>query len=187
MEIKWIDTRIIRLIILIMIGIFLINIINAYPITIEVENWEKDLFAGDTAVNTLKVCQYSGKPQEINLSFIISNNEYNLDGINFSLSKTNFLVDKCEEVNFIIKSVPNLHPDKYTITFIANGEWENTPYIQKINVSNIMNITNNWIINQYTQNYSIINITVMIGITLIGISILIKVFFKKRKNERKYN
>jgi hypothetical protein len=182
-----IDKRIIKLIILIMIGIFLINIINAYPITIEIENWEKDSFAGETAVNTLKVCQYSGKPQEINLSFIISNNKYNLDGINFSLSKTNFLVNKCEEVNFIIESVPNLRPDRYTITFIASGEWENTPYIQKINVSNIMNITHNWIINKYNQNYLIINITFMISITLVSISILIKVFLKKRKNERKHN
>ncbi len=118
-------------IITIMLGVVLmITLISSVSATSKIKisyeetEWDLDFFSGETIINELEFCNKYNEDKEIDLSYEIEGNEFNLTGITFTFSDDNFELDEddCKDINFTITSQPNYKPDSFTITIRADDE-----------------------------------------------------------------
>ena len=101
------------------IVILLTNFISAYEISITPETTAPiSMFSGETKTINLTLCHDFNQRQRLDLSYNITNNTFNLDGLYISFSKNPVYTDNCKDVQLFISIDPLYKPDTWIWKFM---------------------------------------------------------------------
>ena len=116
-------------ILIIAIVILLTNFISAYEITITPETTAPiSMFSGETKTINLTLCHDFNQRQRLDLSYNITNNTFNLDGLYISFSKNPVYTDNCKNVQVFISTHPLYKPDLWDLEIYAETFYKGKKY-----------------------------------------------------------
>jgi len=116
-------------ILIIAIVILLTNFISAYEITITPETTTSiSMFSGETKAINLTLCHDFNQRQRLDLSYNITNNTFNLDGLYISFSKNLVYTDNCKDIQLFISIHPLYKPDSWILEIDAETFYKGKKY-----------------------------------------------------------
>ena len=123
-------------ILIIAIVILLTNFISAYEITITPETTTSiSMFSGETKTINLTLCHDFNQRQRLDLSYNITNNTFNLDGLYISFSKNLVYTDNCKDIQLFITIPPSYKPDSWNLEIYAETFYKGKKYkSHKLNI-----------------------------------------------------
>ena len=112
-----------------MIVILLTNFISAYEISITPETTAPiSMFSGETKTINLTLCHDFKQNQKLDLSYNITNNAFDLDGLYISFSKNPVYTDNCKDIQLFITIPPSYKPDSWNLEIYAETFYKGKKY-----------------------------------------------------------
>jgi len=119
-------------ILIFVIVILLTNFLSAYEITITPETTNPiSMFSGETKAINLTVCHDFNKKQRLDLSYTITNNTFNLDGLYISFSKNPVYTDNCKDIQVFISTHPAYKSDTWILEIYAETFYKGKKYVSR--------------------------------------------------------
>jgi len=119
-------------ILIFVIVILLTNFLSAYEITITPETIDPvSMFSGETEAINLTLCHDFKQTQKLDLSYNITNNTFNLDGLYISFSENPVYTDNCKDFQLIISAHPLYKPDLWVLEIYAETLYEGKKYVSR--------------------------------------------------------
>jgi len=111
------------------IVILLTNFICAYEITITPETITPiSMFSGETETINLTLCHNFKQTQKLDLSYNITNNTFNLDGLYISFLENPVYTDNCKDIQMFIATHPLYKPDLWVLEIYAETFYKGKKY-----------------------------------------------------------
>jgi len=119
-------------ILIFVIIILLTNFLSAYEISITLETPAPiSMFSGETEAINSTLCHDFKQTQELDLSYNITNNTFNLDGLYISFSENPVYTDNCKEIQIFISTDPLYKPDSWVLEIYAETLYEGKIYVSR--------------------------------------------------------
>ena len=117
-------------ILIFIILILLTNFLSAYEITIIPETTAPiSMFSGETKAINLTLCHDFNQKQKLDLSYNITNNTFNLDGLYISFSENPIYTNDCKNFQLIISAHPLYKPDLWVLKIYAETFYKEKKYV----------------------------------------------------------
>jgi len=118
--------------IIFIIVILLTNFLSAYEITITPETTAPiSMFSGEIKAINLTLCHDFNKNQRLDLSYNITENKSNLDGVYISFSENPVYTDECKDIQIFITTHPLYKPDSWILEIYAETFYKGKTYVSR--------------------------------------------------------